>query len=593
VTRRPEDDGVPRSFRRESRWFLWIALLLILFLNFLTLVFFRNATSWGSQEVERRADSILRRVAISMARADGGEEATQIGVLEPDVVSLAIYNARGHRIQTFGRGSPDVPLILNGPRPSPGQTAHEWRPRETLRATLAEGDRYYVINVDPGAGDALRDYARKLSLFVPLAAAALIVLAWFYLRSLLAPYERLLETAGEAPANAREHGDERDFLIARFESSIAALHEKEKELERLARREKERADDLETAARTLSRNLPTGLLSVGPEGRVVELNEAGREILRLSRDCRGEPYADVLAETPEFRTLLAEVLESRVVAGRREVHWSRPPEPERIVGVTATPAQGADGRFLGAVALFSDLTEIRRLEGRVALVRHLADLGQVSAGAAHEFRNAAAAIDGFADLALRSADPARSSEYVRAIRQEAQEMSRVTNDFLLFAKPEGFVPEPVNLEDVAEAAASETERSYPGVAVARSGDLSAEVSGSALLLRRAIVNLLRNAVEATPAARRGLSDAVALWGGRGSKEVKLSVGDRGPGVAPGEREKIFLPFFSSKPGGSGFGLAIVARIAELHGGTVEVSERTGGGAVFTLRLPAGAERTRA
>lgn len=585
--------NVPRSFRRESRWFLWIALLLILFLNFLTLVFFRNATAWGSQQAELRADSILRRVALSTARSDGGEEATQVGVLEPGVLSVAVYNARGHRIQAFGPGSPEVPLLLSGLRPAAGQIGHEWVPQGALRATLTEGERIFVLTLDAGAGDALRDYARKLSLFVPAAAAALVVLAAFYLRSLLAPYERLLEAAGEAPADPREHGDERDFLIGRFESTIAALHDKEKELERLARREKERADDLETAARTLSRNLPTGLLSVDPEGRVVELNEAGREILRIARDCRGETFRDVLAEVSDFRVLLADVLERRVVAGRREVHWSRPPEPERILGVTATPAQGADGRFLGAVALFSDLTEIRRLEGRVALVRHLADLGQVSAGAAHEFRNAAAAIDGFADLALRSPDPARSAEYVRAIRQEAQEMSKVTSDFLLFAKPEGFVPEAVNLAAVAEAAASETERAYPGVTVAQAGDLSAEVSGSAVLLRRAIVNLLRNAVEATPAPRRGQPDAIAVWGGRGPKELTLSVGDRGQGVAAGEREKIFLPFFSSKPGGSGFGLAIVARIAELHGGTVEVTDRTGGGAVFTLRLPAGAERPRA
>jgi signal transduction histidine kinase len=356
----------------------------------------------------------------------------------------------------------------------------------------------------------------------------------------------------------------------------------------LARREKERADDLETAARTLSRNLPTGLLSVNPEGHVVELNEAGREILRLSREGRSEGFDAVLSETPDFRALLAEVLEKRVVAGRREVHWRRPPEPDRVLGVTATPAVGADGRFLGAVALFSDLTEIRRLEGRIALVRHLADLGQVSAGAAHEFRNAAAAIDGFADLALRSADPTRAAEYVRAIRQEAQEMSRVTNDFLLFAKPEGFAPEAVDLAGVAEAAAAETERAYPGVTVAQSGDFP-EVSGSAVLLRRAIVNLLRNAVEATPQARRTAQDAVALWSVRGPREVTISVGDRGVGVAAAEREKIFLPFFSSKPGGSGFGLAIVARIAELHGGTVEVSDRPGGGAVFTLRVPASQE----
>ena len=93
-------------------------------------------------------------------------------------------------------------------------------------------------------------------------------------------------------------------------------------------------------------------------------------------------------------------------SGRREVHWQRE-RPERVLGVTATPAAGADGRFLGVLALFTDLTEVRRLEARVALARHLADLGEVSAGAAHEFRNAAAAIDGFADLALRQ--PARAA----------------------------------------------------------------------------------------------------------------------------------------------------------------------------------------
>jgi len=164
-------------------------------------------------------------------------------------------------------------------------------------------------------------------------------------------------------------------------------------------------------------------------------------------------------------------------------------------------------------------------------------------------------------------------------------MSRVTSDFLLFARPESFAPDSVELEAVAEAAAAETERAYPGVTVSRAGEFPS-VSGSAVLLRRAVANLLRNAVEATPAGRRAEPGAVVLWGGRGSHEVTLAIADRGAGVDPAERDKIFLPFFSSKPSGSGFGLAIVARIAELHGGTVEVTDRDGGGAVFTLRLPA-------
>jgi signal transduction histidine kinase len=575
---------VPRSFRRESRLFLWIALLLILFLNLLTLRFFRAAVDWGAQEAERRAGEILRRVALSSNRGEAGDETLERAALEPDVVYVALYDGNGRRLRSLGPGPVEAPVLLDA-RPAPGRIEHAWSAKPPLMiSTFATGKRFFVLAFDPGAGGALRDSARRLSVFIPAAGVALAILAALYLRSLLKPYDRLLAAAGGAPAPMRESGDEREFVVARFEATIAALHEKERELERMARREKERADDLETAARTLSKNLPTGLLSVDPDGRVVELNEAGREILKLDPEVHGEPYGRVLADAPEFHTLVEQVLLRGTVAGRREVHWHRPPSGDRVLGVTATPAEGADGRFLGAVALFSDLTEIRELEGRVALARHLADLGQVSAGAAHEFRNAAAAIDGFADLALRSADPERSAEYVKAIRQEAQEMSRVTSDFLLFARPEMFAPEPIDLGEVGQAAAAEAERAYPGLSVERSGAFPS-ASGSAVLLRRALVNLLRNAVEATPEARRGEPGAIALAGGRGAREATLSVGDRGPGVDAEARERIFLPFYSSKPSGSGFGLAIVARIAELHGGTVDVSDRPGGGALFTLRLP--------
>jgi PAS domain S-box-containing protein len=575
---------VPRSFRRESRLFLWVALILIVFLNLLTLRFFRAAVDWGADEVERRAGEILRRVALSSGRGEAGEETLERAALEPDVAYVALYDANGRRVRALGPGPVEAPAVLDQ-RPAPGRLEHAWRSKPSLVvSTFATDKHFFVLALDPGSGGALRDSAQRLSVFIPAAGVALAILAALYLRSLLQPYERLLAAAGGAPAPMRESGDEREFVVARFEATIAALHEKERELERLARREKERADDLETAARTLSKNLPTGLLSVDPDGRVVELNESGREILKLEREVRGEDYGRVLAEAPDFRGLVEQVLSRRAVAGRREVRWKRGPGEGRVLGVTATPAEGADGRFLGAVALFSDLTEIRELEGRVALARHLADLGQVSAGAAHEFRNAAAAIDGFADLALRSNDAERAAEYVRAIRQEAQEMSRVTSDFLLFARPETFAPEPIDLEEVVQAASAEAERAYPGMSVECSGEFP-EATGSAVLLRRALVNLLRNAVEATPEERRPEVGAIALAGGRSAREATLSVGDRGPGVDAASRERIFLPFYSSKPRGSGFGLAIVARIAELHGGTVDVSDRPGGGALFTLRLP--------
>lgn len=577
-----EVTAVPRTFRRESRLFLWIAVLLVLFLNFATLFLLRESVDWGSLQAERRSSELLGRIAGTRDVSDALARA----VAEPEVLYAASYDALGRRTRSAGRDV-EAPISLPASRPPAGQVRHEWHSGPILLvSTLASSNAFYVVAVDPGTGATLRRNARILSILVPAAFAVLVALAVLYVRSLLKPYERLLAAAGSAPREApgRPAVDERDFLIARFESTIAALSEKERELERLARREKERADDLEIAAHTLARNLPTGLLSVDLEGRVIELNQAGTEILGVSGASRGEPCAETLASVPELAELVLSVLSNRAPATRREIRWRRAGE-ECILGVTAVPAAGADGRFLGVLALFSDVSEVRRLEARVALVRHLADLGNVSAGAAHEFRNAAAAIDGFADLALRHPD--RAAGHLKAIRREAQEMSRVTSDFLLFARPQSFSPEPVSLASVAESAAGETERAFPGVRIGISGDFP-EVAGSSVLLRRALVNLLRNAVEATPAHRRGEENAITLSGQTAPGEVLLAVEDRGPGVETSERERIFLPFYSTKPEGVGFGLAIVARIAELHGGAVEAAPRNGGGSRFLLTLPAAA-----
>ena len=573
-------ERVPRSFRRESRLFLWIALLLILFVNVVTLVFFRSAVAWGELAVERRAGELLRRLSLPSEGALAADPLDR-AALEPDVLFAGVYDGGGRRLRSAGSGL-EAPATLASRPAVAGRPQYEWRRNPALLlASLSAGNRTYLVALDPGPGASLRRFASLMTVLVPLAGAALAVLAALYLRSLLAPYDRMLATAGAAPAGKEGAGDEREFLIARFESTIAALSEKERELARLARLEKERADDLETAARTLARSLPTGLLSIDPSGVVIELNEAGREILGVSREARGERYDRLLGEVPALAALVAIVLSDRRTLERQEARWVRGGE-ERVLGVTATAAMGGDGRFLGVLALFTDLSEVRRLEARVALARHLAELGEVSAGAAHEFRNAAAAIDGYADLALRH--PERSPEHLRAIRREAQEMSRVTSDFLLFARPERFAPERVALDGVVERAVREIEEVFPDVTVERGGDFP-DVRGSDVLLKRAIANLLRNAVQATAPARRGEAQAIRVDGRVEDGEVALTISDRGPGVEPSDREKIFMPFYSTKGDGAGFGLAIVGRIADLHGGTIEVEPRAGGGSRFILRLP--------
>ena len=198
---------VPRSFRRESRLFLWIALLLILFLNLLTLRFFRSAVDWGTQEAERRAGEILRRIALSSGRGEAGDETMERAALEPDVAYVALYDGNGRRLRSLGPGPAEAPVLLEE-RPAPGRIQHVWSSKPQLViSTFATEKRFFVLALDPGAGGVLRDSARRLSIFIPAAGVALVILAALYLRSLLKPYDRLLAAAGDAPVPVRESGD--------------------------------------------------------------------------------------------------------------------------------------------------------------------------------------------------------------------------------------------------------------------------------------------------------------------------------------------------------------------------------------------------
>ena len=129
---------VPRSFRRESRLFLWVALILILFLNFLTLLFFRSAVAWGTDEAERRADEMLRRIALSSNRAEGPDETMERAAIEPDVAYLALYDGNGVRLRALGQGPPDAP---RGSRNPSARGPHDARVGVEAAAVVAQPSR--------------------------------------------------------------------------------------------------------------------------------------------------------------------------------------------------------------------------------------------------------------------------------------------------------------------------------------------------------------------------------------------------------------------------------------------------------------------
>ncbi len=232
-----------------------------------------------------------------------------------------------------------------------------------------------------------------------------------------------------------------------------------------------------------------------------------------------------------------------------------------------------------AVRAESLVLSTTRLERELSSQRELARLGEMSAGIAHEFRNATGTILGYVRLASQTDDPAARSRHLAAVGAEAEHVARVTGDFLFFARPERLDAAPTDVGALVAEIAAEPPVVTPPVGIAVEGEFG-RATIDAALFRRALVNLLRNAGEA--AAGR-----VLLRGETGPEgTLRVAVEDDGPGVPPEVLPNLFTPFFSTKESGTGLGLALVAKIVGLHAGEVSVGRSASlGGARFVLSVP--------
>ena len=218
---------------------------------------------------------------------------------------------------------------------------------------------------------------------------------------------------------------------------------------------------------------------------------------------------------------------------------------------------------------------------------NLAALGELSAGIAHEFKNALATISGYAQMIRSEAKPGTDlHEHGDLILRQTRSLTHVVTEFLKFARPLDLADEQVSLRPMIERVVAEIGEAVPAVPVVLAGEFG-DVSGDDALLRQAILNLARNAAEAV--AENADGGRVII---RGEIEKsgplhgqRIFVSDNGPGI-PGETlSKIFMPFFTTKANGTGLGLAVVQKIVVQHGGSVEARNQPQGGAEFLVWLP--------
>ncbi|HEY4818027.1 MAG TPA: ATP-binding protein, partial [Candidatus Acidoferrum sp.] len=375
------------------------------------------------------------------------------------------------------------------------------------------------------------------------------------------------------------------FMAASMQGVIQKLRDQEKELERLHRIEKERAAHSERLSEEVTRNMPAGLLVVNATGIISSANPAAEQALGI-RALGFRRYSEALGEASELTRLVTECLTEGKIFRREQVQHATPSGERRHLGVTISPIRKGNEKINGAICLLSDLTELAALQQQMQLKENLAALGELSAGIAHEFKNALATISGYAQMIRAEELGGEASDYADRILEQTRNITHVVTEFLKYARPLDIGNEPVPLKTVVERVISDVADAKPAVQV-RSEGVFGNVPGDEGLLRQALLNLVRNAAEAC--ADNATGGQVLLKGEfvravDGSSQ-RIAILDNGPGIENVALSKLFRPFYTTKADGTGLGLAVVQKIIVQHGGLVEACNRPEGGAAFIVTLP--------
>jgi signal transduction histidine kinase len=413
------------------------------------------------------------------------------------------------------------------------------------------------------------------------------------MRGLLRPYTQLIGEAQRAPVpHSGKRQNEAAFVLETFQSVIAQLQEQQQELKRLSDQASQRADSAEAFSDHIVASMPTGLLAFDSAGRLTLMNGPAHDLFPGSENVDGKHFTQVLADAPALVELLEKCLSTGRVYRREEIETTNGLERTKRLGATIAPIDPASESARGALCLVTDITEVSRLREQVALKKNLESLGEMSAGLAHEFKNAMAALHGYAQFLQTVDQDEQGRSATEGLLQEVRSLSEMTTAFLNFARPQTLQLEDVSIDELVQECVRELTPLFESRNVkcirtptVREG-AAIEVRADIRMLRQALLNLARNAAEAIAddQTNRRVIIETSADEADGKQWAVISISDTGPGIADSDLQRIFIPFFTTKSHGHGVGLALAYRVVTEHGGTLSAASSPAG-AVFAIRLP--------
>jgi two-component system, NtrC family, nitrogen regulation sensor histidine kinase NtrY len=434
-----------------------------------------------------------------------------------------------------------------------------------------------------------------LGFFVMLTLMILVAATWLGLylaKRITRPVQMLAAAADEIGAGHLDHrvdvqaGDEFASLIDAFNRMAGDLAASRRRLERSSielERKHEEVEGRRQYVETVLDRIATGVISVDNDGRIRTWNSAATRLLGIDSRVDGLRVPAVFG-APELEPL------ARLITNRdsrkdepmpQEVAISRDGRELHLL-VMITPLRRAEGRADGVVVVFDDVSPLIRAQ-KVAAWR------EVARRLAHEIKNPLTPIQLSAERLQRhfagapQATRALVDECATAIVTEVEALKGLVDEFSQFARMPAPRATPTDLHDLLDDALALYRGLFSDVEIRThfAGSLP-KVSADPEQIRRVIINIVDNAIEAVE--RRGAID-IETQHDAGHSLVRIVVADNGPGIPAAERDKLFLPYYSTKHRGSGLGLAIVRRIVAEHGGSIDVSDNVPHGTRFAIELP--------
>jgi len=465
----------------------------------------------------------------------------------------------------------------------------------TFRQIEASQKRYFALAAQRRL--VRRTYMDLLLLLTVLVLFTTMWLALFLSKLVMRPIAALAEATQEISRGRLDYrvevsaADEIGDLVRSFNRMAEELESNRRELANANANVEQRRQHMET----ILESIPTGVMSIDSKRQITHANHA---LLRLFRPKGGDEGTKVLIGAALAEVFPAEVVDDMEPLLRRadrmgsttmQLEMALHPGLVNVAVTVATLRHRGQG--LGYVLVFEDLSDVLKAQKQAAW-------REVARRVAHEIKNPLTPISLSADRILRHLDrnstPDTASmqvmhECAETISGAVETVRTLVNEFAALASFPAAQPEPNDVNALLESSLAMFNGRLDGINVHTqfANDLP-KVMADSEAIRRAFANLVDNAAEALQGATlREIKISTSLV--NSGDAVEITVSDTGPGVTQDLKEKLFLPYFSTKKRGTGLGLAIVSRIIEEHHGSIRVEENRPVGARFVVELPVAVE----